>query len=435
MSKGEPFVNFKRTLALVASTSLAFGLAGCGKGMTPAGVGMTSANPYAAAAAARRATQKGGKWNILIHMSAENNLYSFGLEDVNEMEAGIPTDGSVNVFVLFDGVKNGDSCVYKIKHDVMNKEIISDKLTPAELIPASGEIDSGSADIAAKFVAWSVKAAPADHTFVGYWDHGSGLFNGNPNPITKGFGWDDNGTHMTTADISKITSAFKAASGGKNLSGLGFDACLMAHGEIAYQAAGTTDYLVASEELEPGKGWDYKGWLEAVGKSNHTPAAVMSALVDSYGASYAPGGSQASGRDNITLSATDINAFVSGTVPALNEFVAAANADMANSKAALQNARKNTQTFYNRDCGDLGSFISQMKAGGAKGTLGASLNKLQAAYAASVIRETHSKNYAGASGLVLYFPTPTQSINAAYADASKIAFAKESWKDLLKNYR
>lgn len=426
-------MNFKRTLALVASTSLAFGLAGCGKGMTPAGVGMTSANPYAAAAA-RRAKQKGGTWNILVHMSAENNLYSFGLEDLNEMEAGIPTDGSVNVFVLFDGVKNGDSCVYKVKRDVMNKEIISEKLTPAELIPANGEIDSGSADIAAKFVAWSAKANKADHTMVAYWDHGSGLFNGNPNPITKGFGWDDNGTHMSTSDISKIAAAFKAASG-KNLSIIGFDACLMSHGEIAYQGAGAIDYLVSSEELEPGKGWDYKGWLEAVGKGDHTPAGVASALVDSYGASYAPGGSQASGRDNITLSAVDINAFVSSTVPALNEFVAAANADMANSKTALQNARKATQTFYNRDCADLGNFIANVKAGGAKGALGASIAKLQAAYGASIVRETHSKNYAGATGIVLYFPTPTQSINATYLDPSKIAFAKESWKDLLKNYR
>lgn len=426
-------MNFKRTAALVATTSMAFGLAGCGRDMAPTVPGMNNAGNYNAMA--RRKAEKGGKWTVLVQMAAENNLYRFGLEDLNEMEAGLPTDGSVDVYVLFDGIKDGDSAIYHVKKDTgVNGDIVSEKVSAPDVIPASNEIDSGDAAISAKFVAWAGKNAPADHTAISFWDHGSGLFHGAPNPITKGFCWDDNGSNHETADLTPIGNAFKSASG-KPFAFVGFDACLMAHGEIAYQLAGLSDYLVASEELEPGKGWDYNGWLKSIGGTNRTPAAVASAVVDSYGTSYAPGGSQTSGRDEITLSAVDINAFTGNVIPALNAFVTAANANMPAEKAAFQAARNKTQMFYNRDCGDLGNFMANLKATSKNAALKAATDKLTAAVGSAVIRETHSKKFTGATGMVLYFPTPTQSINSSYTDPAKIAFAATEWKSFLKNYK
>ena len=41
---------------------------------------------------------------------------------------------------------------------------------------------------------------------------------------------------------------------------VGFDACLMATYEMAAHMASYADYMVASEELEPGIGWNYQGW-------------------------------------------------------------------------------------------------------------------------------------------------------------------------------
>ncbi|MEB3328414.1 MAG: clostripain-related cysteine peptidase, partial [Candidatus Sericytochromatia bacterium] len=348
-------MNFKRSAALLASSTMVLGLAGCGTNFVPAS-GLTKRS-FAYNAAAKRRAEKGGKWAILVHLAGENNLYRFALEDLNEMEAGIPTDGSVEVYVFFDGIKNGDSAVYKIKRDSgMNSTIISEKV-PVPFIPASNEVDSGDPKVVAAFIDWAGRNVQADHTMVSFWDHGSGIFHGAPNPITKGFGWDDNGTNLETADLTMLGNTFRAAAG-KPLSIVGFDACLMAHGEIAYQLRGNADYLVASEELEPGAGWDYKGWLTALGKlSDKTPAAVGATLVDTYHASYPPGGSQSSGRDDTTLSLVDINAFTANVVPALNEFVSTAVAAMGSEKVALQGARAKAQTFYNRDCADLGSFL------------------------------------------------------------------------------
>lgn len=425
-------MNFKQTAAVLAASSLALGLAGCGKGLATA-PGMTKGG-FAYNAAAKRKAEKGGKWTVLIHLAGENNLYRFALEDLNEMEAGLPENGNVDVYVLFDGIKNGDSCIYKIKRDPggMNTTIISEKVAN-DVIPSNNEIDSGSVEVVKKFVTWAGKNVAADHTMIGYWDHGSGIFHGAPNPLTKGFGWDDNGTNLETNDLGPLGNAFKSASG-KPFAIVGFDACLMAHGEIAYQMAGTADYLVASEELEPGKGWDYKTWLASASR-NTTPAAFASNLVDSYIKSYGPGGWQSSGRDEVTLSALDVNAFNGNVVPALNEFVSAANASMSSNKSAFQAARAKAQTFYNRDCADLGSFLGNVKANVKDAKVAAATAKLDAAYKSSIVREGHSNHFPGATGTVLYFPTPSQNINSSYGQADKIAFAATAWKDFLKNYR
>lgn len=428
-------MNLKRTAALVATSTLLAGLVGCGSMPASVQPGMKKIGTYNAAA--KRKSERGGTWNILVHMSAENNLYRFGLEDMNEMEAGLPADGSVNVYVLFDGIKNGDSAIYKIKRDAqgMNRTLVSEIVDDGGfVIPASKEIDSGDAEVGARFLTWAGKNLKADHTMIGYWDHGSGVFNNAPNPITKGFGHDDRGSHMSTADISKLVGAFKAAAG-KPLTIIGFDACLMAHGEIAYQAAGGADYLIASEELEPGKGWDYELWLNRVSKiQSKTPAAVGSALVESFHDSYQPGGSQSSGRDETTLSMTDIRAFTQNVVPALDNFVTASTRSMDANKAAFQAARAKAQTFYNKDCADLGSFLKHVKSTTRDRSVTAAAMDLEKAYAASIVSERHITKF-DATGLVLYFPTPTQRYNAVYDDASKIGFARTSWNTFLKAYR
>lgn len=429
-------MNFKRTAALVATTTTVLAAAGCG--VNPGAATLNGMNAKAGTynAAAKRSREKGGTWTILVHMAAENNLYRFGLEDLNEMEAGLPEGSDVNVYVLFDGIKNGDSAIYHVKRDTgMNGNIVSEVVNDnGAVIPASHEIDSGDVKVATKFVQWAAKNAPADHTFLGYWDHGSGLFSAGGATITKGFGWDDGGSHMNTWDLTTIAGAFHQAAG-KPLAAVGFDACLMGHVEIGYQLKGNADYLVASEELEPGKGWDYTGWLKRVGASDKTPAAVASALVDSYGASYAPGGSQTSGRDAATLTATDVNALNNNVVPALDAFVGAVSKDLSANKAALQAARSKAQTFYNKDCADLGSFLANVKSTVKSADVTRASDNLAAAYKSAIVRETHTSGFPGATGLVLYFPTPQQRVNPVYADPSKIAFGATSWTQFLNNYR
>lgn len=416
----------KRTAALAATAALSLtALAGCGLGPISTGLNANAGSSFDALA--KRKREKGGTWTILVHMGAENNLYRFGLEDRAELVKGLQGVDGVQALVLFDGIKDGDSTVYLIDKN-------GEKQVSAPFIPANKEIDSGDVKVATSFAQWAAKAYPADHTFLGYWDHGSGLFMNGQATITKGIVWDDKGSHMTTADMGAVTAGFKQAAG-KNLAVLAFDACLMAHGEMAYQVRNSVDYMVASEELEPGKGWDYTGWGKQLAASNRTPAAVSSALVDAYHASYQPGGSQSSGRDDATLSATDVAAFTRNVVPALNAFVDVAGAKMGGEKATFQNARKASQTFYNKDCADLGDFFKKVAATTADQDVKTAAGNVLKAYETAIVNEKHVTKFAGATGLVLYFPTPTQRIQAAYGDAKQIAFAETKWGQFLANYR
>ncbi|MNX74512.1 Clostripain precursor [compost metagenome] len=404
----------KKLLALVAATSM---LAGCGLSLP----GMNTADGQKVAS--KRKLPKGAKkWTVMVHLAADNNLYRFGLEDLNEMEAGITDD--VNVIVLFDGIKQGDSAVYEIKKDPAGKNstIVSTPITDLPFIPESKEINSGDVNVVKAFGEWAVAKYPAQHYMMSYWDHGSGIFRGG-DFITKGFGWDDNGSHLNTNDLSKLTPAF-AKVAGQPIDVVGFDACLMAHAEIAYQMKGAAKYLVASEELEPGAGWDYAGWLKNV-TSTTTPAQMGEALVKSYAASY-------TGREDLTLSTVSIDALTNKLVPAMNNLSAALVSAMPAEKATIAAARTGTQSFYNRDCADIGSFAKQLVASNVSAGVKAAAQDVLSAVGATVTSEIHSASRANATGLVAYFPTATQAYNVKYDNPSLIAFANEGWKDFLK---
>ncbi len=400
-------------------------------GLTPAGRG-----PGALA----RAT-KGGSWTILVHVAADNDLYPFAAEDINEMESGLATlrargDQSTRIVLLYDGAVKGDSKVVEIVPDpgAPNETVVSKTIDDqgALVDPATHEIDSGDPRLSAKFAAWGARFAPADHTLFSFWDHGSGIFRDRGNGPSKGFCWDDGGGHMNTNDLDDITGAFARAAG-KRLTAFAMDACLMSHVELAYQARGTCDYMFASEELEPGHGYDYSDWLKRVAGTDRSPRAVLSALVDSCVWAYSAGGSY--GPDAITFAVTDINALTGRAVPAMNAFARAAAAAIDAARPALRAARESTQVFENRDCADLVHFGERLAATDAPADVKAAAAEMAKAVRSTVVKEAHSSQFTGARGLVVYFPTPSQGYNPVYDDPAKIAFAAEGWGGFLKAYR
>jgi hypothetical protein len=82
--------------------------------------------------------------------------------------------------------------------------------------------------------------------FVILWNHGAGY---------SGYGYDENARAILS--LADIDSAF-ALSGLPRLELLGFDACLMASVEVTSALDTRARYMVASEETEPGHGWNYR---------------------------------------------------------------------------------------------------------------------------------------------------------------------------------
>lgn len=410
--------------------------------------------------------RNGKKWTVAIHLAADNNLYSAGLDDLNEIEAGLAKNPNaaeqMDVIVLFDGIKQGDSVIYRMKADPAgnNSTIVSEKLDDkGAVVPPSKEIDSGSAETFARFVDFVTKNFPAQNNSISIWNHGSGIYRGNPssgdirsneqsgffdvissgqvqlsaaNP-SKSFASDDNGGHMELKDLNPAL-AIANKNLGKKLDIFGFDTCLMQYVETAYQIKDQANILVASEELEPGDGWDYEAYIGAIAQNpNMNPTEVASMMVDVYGKSYRPGGSQR-GRD-VTLSAIDINSLVSNLVPAMANLGNEMKASLATDKAALSTARNKTQTFYNRDSVDLGDFLKNLSQT-RNGRLAAASAQVQQAISQTVINETHyGPSVDRATGVQVYFPSSTQRLDARYSDASFLRFAEtRAWGDFLKAY-
>ena len=114
-----------------------------------------------------------------------------------------------------------------------------------------------------------------------------------------------------TMTVDEISTALK--NGGVKFDWIGFDACLMANMETAIAVEPYADYLIASEETEPGTGWYYTNWLSQLAGNTSLPTtSIGKAIIDDFiQASY-----QSSSRDKTTLSLIDLAEF-SGTIPGI----------------------------------------------------------------------------------------------------------------------
>lgn len=450
-------MSMKKTVLAAAVTSLLAATA-CGPRTNIATAPGFNRAPVGAFNSATAGTGK--KWTLLMFIAADNNLYSAGLDDINEMEAGLAKNPKaaelVDVIVMFDGLPKGDSKIYRILPDANGydrniiSEVIDDK---GAVIPPSKEVDSGSAETLNKFLDFGTRNFKGQYNGIVVWNHGAGIYreglagdlavaNSDGGSIfestgvlnfesapSKSFASDDqSGNHMQISDLNPAL-AIANQNLGKRVDFFDFDTCLMQYVETAYQIKGQANILVASEELEPGDGQDYEAYLGALAQNpNMNPVQLTSTIVDTFGASYRPGGSQR-GRD-VTLSAIDIDKLVTNFVPALNNFAGVLKADLATNKAAISDARNRTQTFYNRDSVDLGDFLKKL------GSNSPAAAQLQQAMDSMVIRETHyGPGVEGATGVQIYMPRSTMSYNSTYSNPAKIRFAETgAWADFLQAF-
>ena len=357
------------------------------------------------------------KWTVMVYVNAKNNLESFGLGDVNEMEAvGSTPDlnivaelGRISGYASEDGDWTG-SRRYLIQKDADTSSITSPVVME---IPKS---DMGNWKNVVEFVKWSQGKYPAQRYVLVIWNHGSG-WNKNPSDLAgNGISYDDeSGNHITTGQLKQIL----AETGKVEI--LAMDACLMQMMEVAYEVRTGADYIVASEETEPGDGYTYNTWLGPLAANpSMTQAELSKAMVDSYADHYQAinqGGTQSSVRtENLYRLGQLTNAWVTAVM---------ASGEVANAKAA----RSAAQSFYYSSNKDMSHFVKLVNDGSKNADVKAKGAELLSFLSGPVIyhnRATGAK-YANALGLAIYVPT---SYTTAY-DA--LDWAKDSnWDDFTK---
>jgi len=215
----------------------------------------------------------------------------FASTDINEMLAvNLPS----NVFVVIEA---GGALKWQNGMDAScnNRYLYnSEGLHLIEKIPRAS---MGSVDTLESFLRFCNEQYPADHKVVVFWNHGGGS--------VAGVMFDEYyGNSLSLPDIREAFSAVSTPSkDNPPYEMVGFDACLMATIDMADTLNGFARWMVASEELEPGLGWNYTGFLQALADDPGIGGARLGqAICDSYYSACAARNMA----DEITLSVVDL---------------------------------------------------------------------------------------------------------------------------------
>lgn len=275
-----------------------------------------------------------------------------------------------------NAVSSSTNQIYQIKDG---------KLNP--LVDNVGNLPMTKSETLSEYIKWSAKNFPADRYELILWDHGGGS--------TGGYGYDEKFQTAGSMSLAGINKALK--DGGVTFDFVGFDTCLMATVENALVVSNYADYLVASEETEPGVGWYYTDWLTELGKNTSMETInIGKNIIDSFTSACA----QTCPGQKTTLSITDL-AELSQTVPTELANFSKSTSEMINSDnyKTVSNARGNTREFAASskiDQVDLVDFANRVGTDDAK--------DLVTALKSAIKYNRTSSNMTNSYGLSIYFP-------------------------------
>ena len=238
----------------------------------------------------------------------------------------------------------------------------------------------------ASFIQYCAKNFSANRYAMILWDHGSGS--------VSGYGYDEKNPRAGSMSLAGLNTAFQRS--GVKFDFIGFDACLMATVENALMASKYADYMIASEETEPGIGWYYINWLTALGQnSSMATLDVGKQIIDDFVSTCS---SQCRGQQT-TLSIVDL-AELERTVPSsLTAFSQSVTDLIANQEyKAVSNARNGCREFASS------TRIDQIDLSDLCDKLGTDESAALAKTLRSAVKYNRINNISNAYGLSVYFP-------------------------------
>lgn len=250
-----------------------------------------------------------------------------------------------------------------------------------------GSVPMTDPDVLSGYIRWCAENYPASRYELILWDHGGGS--------VSGYGYDEKFASSGSMDLSGLDRALKDA--GVKFDFIGFDACLMATAETALTMAQYADYLIASEETEPGVGWYYTDWLTALGKDTSMPTIqIGQKIVDSFVDTCA----QKCRGQSTTLSVVDL-AELEATLPDVLADFSRSTAKLIREQSyqTVSNARSGAREFAPSSRIDQVDLVHLAKNLGTKE--GEALSKV---LLSAVKYNRTSADMTNAYGLSIYFP-------------------------------
>ncbi len=396
---------------------------------------------------------------IIELFGGDNNLSAFVYEDLQEMAAGI-RGSKIAVLGLADlAGKPGAVVEVTPEHGI-------------QIIEELGEIDTGDPEVLHAFLVRALMTHPKARKAIGFWDHGTGVFDETDNSEkimtrrinsvaredrsrsrparrlffpksrleqdseTRGMLHDDtNGGVLTNLEAgAMLRAAFKDAGVEGKIDLIFSDTCLNGMIEVLDEMAASAKVVVASQDLEPGDGWDYKRWLtRVVAAPPKTAEDWGKQAVDAFKEGYEPFPK----KWPCTLGCFRTD---HGITKAFGELIAAAR--KANGFSAfvyLDHARAQSQNFAQRDTYDVRDFAEKVAAIAQQGmpeVAAAAQNIVKAYDAARVHSINLGKFVPKSTGLSFYFPASRSQMARDIGTYEKLSFAKNSgWAGFLKEFR
>ena len=328
--------------------------------------------------------------------------------DINEILYATPSD-NVRVILQTGGAKEWQNSV--VDADTCQRWLATaDGLV---LLDDAGQQNMTDPQTLTDFIQFSAEQYPANRNILVLWDHGGGTLGG--------YGSDEHYPDGTMS-LSQIDQALTGAN--VVFDWIGFDCCMMGTVENAFVAEKHADYLIASQRSEPGGGWYYTDWLNALyeNPSLSTPE-IGKRIVDTFIREEQNGDFG----DELTLSVIDLTAF-SPFMDALDAYLASVNTDLINTSAykevskARYDSRSPGEEEY--DQVDLAYLVNNISLGDGQ----ALLSRLDDTV---LISEQTAEHYAGLS---LYFPYASIESVQDTLDVAKSIGLSESYQKFMSDF-
>ena len=342
----------------------------------------------AAGSREKRTVIKGGGQDtvtMMIYMCGTDleSKYGMASSDLSEMAAAKYGD-NVNIIVYTGGCKSWktkgisskSNQIYQVKDGglkVLEKDDGAKPMTDPKTLSS--------------FIKYCNANFPANRNELILWDHGGGS--------VSGYGYDEKNQSAGSMGLTGINKAL--TDGGVKFDFVGFDACLMATAETALMLNEHADYLIASEETEPGIGWYYTNWLTKLGEdTSMSTIEIGKNIVDDFVAACG----KKCPSSQTTLSVIDLAEF-SNTVPKnLSAFATSVSDKItANDYKSVSSARNNTREFAKSSKIDQVDLVDLAeKVGTPEG------KTLSGALKGAIKYNRTSASMTNAYGVSIYFP-------------------------------
>ena len=192
---------------------------------------------------------------IMVYMCGTDLESKAGMASNDLMEmANANLSDNVNVIVYTGGCKNWKNSIVSSSVNQIYRIVGGGKIECLE--DNMGTDAMTDPDTLTEFINYAAKNYPANRNMLIFWDHGGGS--------VSGYGYDEKNPTAGSMDLAEIDSALSKV--GLKYDFIGFDACLMATVETDLMACEYADYLIGSEETEPGIGWYYTNWLNELSR-------------------------------------------------------------------------------------------------------------------------------------------------------------------------